>query len=156
MYNMMIDARDPDMQRTTPSSRRTAGAFAVLLVLVLWSACAQRQAFNLIGEWTGIDGDKRLEFSFSKELEINWVVFIDGDTTLQGPCKVAGKDKIKLNFISTSFPGGTGTLVETVEGEAAVSGCELTLTLAGGGTARFRRKRADGDSRDRGTRESRR
>jgi hypothetical protein len=74
-------------------------------------------------------------------------VFVDGDTTLQGPCKLAGKDKIQLIFVSISGPGAMGTLVESIKGEASITGDELILKMPDEDISKFKREKSSAKTR---------
>lgn len=118
-----------------------SGLLAVTIILILLISCSSNNKHAIIGEWAEVNGDKRIEASKKNVFDgfDYWVVFVDGDTTFQGPCKLVGKDKIQLNFVSMSFPGGTGSLVEAVKGEATISEDELTLKMPDGDVSKFKR-----------------
>ena len=122
-------------------SRFGRPAVAILVTVLL--SCASNGEKSFIGGWTEIDGEKKIEISKDNVFDgfDYWVVFVDGDTTLQGPGKLAGKDKIQLNFVSISGPGAMGTLVESIRGEVSLVGDELILTMPDSGISRFRREK---------------
>ena len=115
-----------------------SGLLAVVIVVILLVSCSSNNEKTIIGEWAEIDGDRRIEFSFPKELGIDWIVFIDGDTTLQGRYTFVDKDRIELIFFSITAPGGTGTLVKAIGGQVTVSGDELTLVMPDGDVSKFK------------------